>query len=89
MSSTFDGKQVLSRTTDDKEMCTARSRLPLRSISPPYLSTRFASNTCIRHSLRSELSFEWTPPADVLREEAVKVAKSADVVLAFVGSHEP
>ncbi len=31
------------------------------------------------------LTFEWKPPADVLREEAVKVAQKADVVVAFVG----
>ncbi|HLY59249.1 MAG TPA: glycoside hydrolase family 3 C-terminal domain-containing protein [Terriglobia bacterium] len=31
------------------------------------------------------ITFEWQPPADVLREEAVKVAQRADVVLAFVG----
>jgi beta-glucosidase len=31
------------------------------------------------------LTLEWQPPADVLREEAVKVAQQADVVVAFVG----
>ncbi len=31
------------------------------------------------------LTLEWQPPADVAREEAVKVAKQADVVVAFVG----
>ncbi len=31
------------------------------------------------------LTLEWQPPADVLREEARKVAQQADVVVAFVG----
>jgi beta-glucosidase len=31
------------------------------------------------------LTLEWQPPADVLREEAVKVAQQADVMVAFVG----
>ncbi len=31
------------------------------------------------------LTLEWQPPADVLREEAVKVAARADAVVAFVG----
>jgi beta-glucosidase len=31
------------------------------------------------------ITLEWIPPADVLRDEAVKVAEKADVVVAFVG----
>jgi beta-glucosidase len=31
------------------------------------------------------ISLEWIPPADVLREQAVKAAEKADVVVAFVG----
>ncbi|MHB8653806.1 MAG: glycoside hydrolase family 3 protein [Terriglobia bacterium] len=31
------------------------------------------------------LTLEWQPPADVLRDEAVRVAQKADVVVAFVG----
>jgi len=82
----IDGKQVLSRTTDDKEMWHGEK--------PPSFEVDFTSVP--EHEIHieyvhqaplfgAELSFEWTPPADVLREEAVKVAKSADVVLAFVG----
>ena len=33
----------------------------------------------------ASLTFEWQPPADLLRAEAVLVAKQADVVVAFVG----
>ncbi len=31
------------------------------------------------------VTLEWQPPADVLRDEAVKAARQADVVVAFVG----
>lgn len=31
------------------------------------------------------LTLEWQPPVDVLRNEAVKIARQADVVVAFVG----
>lgn len=31
------------------------------------------------------LTLEWQPPAEVLREEALKAAREADVVIAFVG----
>jgi len=31
------------------------------------------------------LTFEWQPPVEILREQAVKLARQADVVVAFVG----
>ena len=33
----------------------------------------------------STVSFEWLPPHELLRDEAVDIAKKADVVVAFVG----
>jgi beta-glucosidase len=44
----------------------------------------------VEYSHRSKLfgaglTFEWQPPAEVLRDEAVKLARQSDVVVAFVG----
>ena len=60
----------------------------------PSFNARFTDTK--PHSIRVEythrsdlfgsgLTLEWQPPADVLRDEAVKAAAGADVVVAFVG----
>jgi beta-glucosidase len=63
---------------------------------PPEPSFHVRFTDTQPHSLRVEythrsdlfgagLTLEWQPPTDVLREEAVKAAARADVVVAFVG----
>ena len=37
------------------------------------------------HLFRGGATLSWQPPVDVLRDEAVKVAQQADIVVAFVG----
>jgi beta-glucosidase len=60
----------------------------------PAFSVHFADSK--PHTLRvdyshraplfgASLTLEWKPPVDVLRQEAVKAAKQADVVVVFVG----
>jgi beta-glucosidase len=63
---------------------------------PPEPTFQVSFTNTKPHTLRVEyshksdlfgagLTFEWQPPVDVLRDEAVNVAKQADVVVAFVG----
>ena len=65
-----------------------------RSTAAPRFQTHFAEtqphNFRLEYTHRSPLfaaglTLVWQPPADVLREEALKIAAQADVILALVG----
>jgi len=49
--------------------------------APRAFSIDFAHDS----SRASDITFAWKPPLDALREQAVKTAENADVVVAFVG----
>ena len=82
----FDGKQETSGTV--------RNPRGARGISTPMFTVHFGDTH--PHVFRMEyshqspmfgagVSFNWKPPADVLRQQAVALAKMADVVVAVVG----
>lgn len=79
----IDGKQVASGTTENGHGRTS-----------PVFIVHFANTQ--RHSFRMEythrsplfgagISFNWKPPVSVLREQAVALAKRADVIVAVIG----
>ncbi|HZC44460.1 MAG TPA: glycoside hydrolase family 3 C-terminal domain-containing protein [Acidobacteriaceae bacterium] len=80
-----DGKQVSSGTSPDKK----------KRYEPAEFHVHFADTK--PHQFRLEYShqspplsgggitFNWQPPVDPLRQQAVEVAKQADAVVAFVG----
>jgi beta-glucosidase len=81
----FDGKQV-----DDFEHTATRGR------HAPTPTFDFAFRDTRPHALRIEythasphfgagLTFNWQPPIDTLRQQAVDAAKNSDVILAFLG----
>jgi beta-glucosidase len=79
----FDDKQVVSGSTQDNH-----------GRKSPLFTVHFADTK--RHAFRMEyshqstlfgagVSFNWKPPVEVLRQQAVEIAKKADVVIAVVG----
>ncbi len=82
----FDGKQVATNSTSDAK--------EYRPSETPPLTLHFADTKPhairIEYAHQSELfgagiTLKWKPPVEVLRDDAVRVAKSADAVVAFVG----
>jgi beta-glucosidase len=82
----LDGNEVAHFST--------REDSQYRSSTTPALTLHFADTQ--PHAFRLDythhaelfgagITLEWTPPADVEREQAVSIAKQADVVVAFVG----
>jgi beta-glucosidase len=79
---------------DGKLVSEARHSNFAWSPKPPEIPLHFGDTS--PHDFRFEythesplfaggVTFTWKPPADVLRSEAVKIARDADVVVAFVG----
>jgi beta-glucosidase len=79
----FDGKEVASSTSQAKKrQDTGEFHLSFAASKPHAF--------CLEYSHQSPLfgagiSFHWTPPVDVLRQQAVAIAKQADAVVAVVG----
>ena len=82
----IDGRQVAQFASKEESQS--------RSSTTPDFRVSFADTQS--HELRVEythhaelfgagLTLNWMPPAQALRDEAVKVAQSADVIVAFVG----
>ncbi|MEJ2422552.1 MAG: glycoside hydrolase family 3 C-terminal domain-containing protein [Acidobacteriota bacterium] len=92
----LDGKLVLERSQSSER----RGRGVISSSGytrrPPEPSFHMHFTDTKPHTFRLEyshrsplfgagLTFEWEPPAEVLRDEAVRVARQADVTVVFVG----
>ncbi|WP_252263899.1 glycoside hydrolase family 3 C-terminal domain-containing protein [Paracidobacterium acidisoli] len=82
----LDGKQVYTNSTQNTnnwhEHPATDFVLDLTSTGPHALRIEYAHHDGL---FGAGITFEWQPPAGVLRAEAVKAAQSSDLVLAFVG----
>ena len=80
----LDRKQVMGYPVVAKEHSpgTQPFMLDLSDGKPHALKIEYSHNARLSGA---GLSFNWMPPVDVERAEAVKVANKADVVVAFVG----
>ncbi len=78
----LDGKLVstVSQHNHDKEIPSFTAHFA--DVSPHKFKMEYTHIGPIFHA---GVTLDWKPPVDILREEAVKVAQRADVVVAFVG----
>ena len=93
----LDGKLVInSKQTSPKSRQQGVMASSGYTRRPPEPTFQVSFTNTKPHTLRVEyshksdlfgagLTFEWQPPVDVMRDEAVKIAQQADVVVAFVG----
>ncbi|MDR3676277.1 MAG: glycoside hydrolase family 3 C-terminal domain-containing protein [Acidobacteriota bacterium] len=80
----LDGKPVLDAVTGDyvKQGATTTFQAHFTDQQPHTFRLEYVHQSVL---WGAGITLEWQPPADVLREEAVKIAEQADVVVAFVG----
>ncbi len=80
----LDGKSVLDAVTGDyvKQGATTTFQVHFTDQQPHTFRLEYVHQSVL---WGAGITLEWQPPTDVLREEAVNIAKQADVVVAFVG----
>ncbi|MGC2249932.1 MAG: glycoside hydrolase family 3 C-terminal domain-containing protein, partial [Acidobacteriaceae bacterium] len=89
-----DNNESYSVWIDGKQVSSGTSRSKNDHDSPAEFKVHFADTKA--HEFRMEyshesplfgagVSFDWQPPVDTLRQQAVDTAKQADAVVAFVG----
>jgi beta-glucosidase len=82
----IDGKLIATNTPalngEKREKCPAGFDYTFNDTAEHALRIEYAH---IQKFNYAGITLEWTPPADALRQEAVKAAQDADVVVAFVG----
>jgi beta-glucosidase len=79
----LDGKQVLLNSRDQKKTTGATSfTMAFRDSAPHPIRLEYSHNAPM---FGAGVHFVWQPDATVMREQAVAVARKADVVVAFVG----
>ena len=89
-----DDAEAYTAYFDGKQVATSREGAQFRQSGTASFTLHFADTQ--PHEFRLEythraalfgagITLEWVPPADVEREQAVDIAKQADVVVAFVG----
>src|SRR6185437_1354494 len=80
----MDGKQVLSGTSHDKKEHEnpAEFRLHFADTKPHEFRMEYSHQAPLSGA---GITFNWQPPVDTLRQQAVDTAKQADAVVAFVG----
>jgi beta-glucosidase len=81
-----DGKEILNSQTEPmpggRRTGAAGPELDLANAAPHDLRVEYVFKA---PQFGAGLTFDWQPPADALRAEAVQTAQKSDVVLAFVG----
>jgi beta-glucosidase len=85
----LDGKQVLNSTFKVPISWSTPLKQPPNTFNARFDDTK-AHSFRLEYAHQSPLfgagaTLSWQPPADVMRDEAVKIAQQADVVVAFVG----
>ena len=80
----FDGKQVSSATSHDKNdhEKPAEFKVHFADTKPHAFRMEYSHQSPL---FGAGVSFNWQPPVDTLRQQAVDAAKQADAVVAFVG----
>ncbi|HET7101087.1 MAG TPA: glycoside hydrolase family 3 C-terminal domain-containing protein [Terriglobia bacterium] len=78
----LDGKLVLSSTGFNRKPEPETFKVHFDDASPHTLRFDYSHRSPL---FGAGVTLEWKAPVDVLREQAVRVAKRADVVVAFVG----
>jgi beta-glucosidase len=78
----LDGKLVLSSTSFNRKPAPGTFKVHFNDASPHTIRLDYSHRSPL---FGAGATLEWKPPVDVLREQAVDVAKQADVVVAFVG----
>ncbi|HET9101572.1 MAG TPA: glycoside hydrolase family 3 C-terminal domain-containing protein [Acidobacteriaceae bacterium] len=79
-----DGKQVSSGTSHDKKghEIPAEFKVHFADTRPHEFRMEYSHQSPL---FGAGVSFNWQPPVDTLRQQAVEAAKQADAVVAFVG----
>ncbi len=77
----FDGKQVASNATQNTQN-TGEFHVTFADTKPHAFRLDYVHQSPL---FNAGVSFDWWPPVEVLRQQAVAAAKQADVVIAFVG----
>ncbi len=79
----FDGKQVVSGTSQDKQVRdTAEFHIDFADTKAHAFRLEYSHQSPL---FNAGISFNWRPPVEALRQQAVAAAKEADVVIAVVG----
>ena len=79
----FDGKQVASSATQSSVgQDTADFHVSFGDTKPHAFRLEYEHQSPLFHG---GISFDWWPPVEVLRQQAVAAATKADAVIAFVG----
>ncbi len=78
----LDEKLVISNDSFNRRPRAPSYQVHFDDVKPHQLRLEYSHRAPI---FGAGVTLEWKPPADVLRQEAVKAAQQADVVLAFVG----
>ncbi|MGH7972932.1 MAG: glycoside hydrolase family 3 C-terminal domain-containing protein, partial [Limisphaerales bacterium] len=78
----LDGKLVLSSTGFNRKPAPGTFKMHFNNAEPHTLRFDYSHRSPL---FGAGVTLEWKAPVDVLREQAVRVAKQADVVVAFVG----
>ncbi len=78
----LDGKLVLSSTSYNRRPQPGTFQAHFTNTAPHTFRLEYSHRSPL---FGAGVTFEWKPPVDVLRRQAVQLAQRADVVLAFVG----
>ena len=78
----LDGKLVLTSTSFNRKPAPGTFKVHFNNAKPHTLRLDYSHRAPL---FGAGVTLEWKPPVDVLREQAVRIAKQADVVVAFVG----